>query len=90
MQNKKDMVEIFKTGSIGMTKDYGAEYGTDGAWYDGVYKSCGSEVIEKPSDEKDYMNRCTNVFCKNHKWHHIYDTEKLDYYRHKVIENADQ
>ena len=54
-------------------------------WKDGVCKDCESVVEEGSSSERgsDYMNRCTNVDCKNHCWHHIGDDEFLDYYKHK-------
>ena len=53
-------------------------------WYDGVCKTCGSSVEEGRSNENfDYMNRCTNPECIHHEWHHIYDTDKEDYYIHK-------
>jgi hypothetical protein len=53
-------------------------------WYDGICKICGSDVIETGSTEsdQDYMNRCTNSECKEHKWHHCGDMEELDYYEH--------
>ncbi len=54
-------------------------------WEDGICKTCGSMVEEGSSDKDDYdyMNRCTNVLCENHKWHYCYDTVFMDYYDHK-------
>lgn len=40
MQNKKDMVEIFKTGSTGMTKDYGMDVIDD--FSEDQCSNCGS------------------------------------------------
>jgi hypothetical protein len=53
-------------------------------WEDGVCNLCGSKVEEGPSDnnEFDYMNRCINVECVEHKWHYCGDIEFLDYYTH--------
>lgn len=56
-----------------------------GEWADGVCKTCGCIVVERASDRKDadYMNRCTNDDCPHSRWHHVYDTDTLDYYQHK-------
>jgi hypothetical protein len=53
-------------------------------WKDGICKSCNSTVEEGPSDNDmfDYMNRCTNDNCIEHKWHYCGDIEFLDYYTH--------
>ena len=53
-------------------------------WLDGICKKCGSLIIEKSSDKlhADYMNACLNSQCEEHKWHYVYDTDKLDYYEH--------
>lgn len=57
---------------------------SEGNWYDGECKTCGSSVEEGSSDEDyDYMNRCTNPECIHHEWHHNYDIEFQDYYIHK-------
>lgn len=54
-------------------------------WKDGICNLCNSIVEEGSSTDRiyDYMNRCTNSDCVEHRWHYTYDTEFLDYYKHK-------
>ena len=48
-------------------------------------KKCNSLIEEKLSDneEFDFMNRCTNSNCEEHKWHHCYESDLLSYYEFK-------
>ena len=65
-------------------------------WFDGICKNCGSDVEETGSDHSgghydcDYMNRCTNRYCVNHKWHHFGDDEELDYDDHIELTELDK
>ena len=54
-------------------------------WIDGVCIECGADIIEMPSDREycDYKNMCSNEDCIEHKWHHIGDMDKLEYYIHR-------
>lgn len=52
-------------------------------WLDGICKECGCIVIETGSNKNyDYMNSCTNPKCKFFGWHHNYDVEFQEYYKH--------
>lgn len=52
-------------------------------WLDGICNDCGCIVVETGSDKDyDYMNSCSNPSCKNFGWHHNYDVEFQDYYKH--------
>jgi len=59
-------------------------------WLDGICNSCGSIVIEMPSEEKtaDYQNRCTNPNCIHHRWHHVADINEPEYYKHGTIDEG--
>ena len=54
-------------------------------WIDGICNLCGSIVEEGASDQadSDYMNRCTNESCIEHKWHYCGDIEFPNYYKHR-------
>lgn len=53
-------------------------------WLDGICKNCGCIIIETGSNSGkfDYMNTCTNPKCINFGWHHNFDDEFQDYYKH--------
>jgi len=67
-------------------------------WDDGKCKLCGARIFETSTfsvpisevekkdrenySDSDYINRCTNKKCCNHKWHPVADEEFLDYYLH--------